>query len=470
MHLEGSADLSAQVYRQLRTAILDGRLRPGERLPPTRELARSAAVSRNTVATAYDRLLAEGFVTARVGSGTFVADLTGGTRPPNRAPGGTLRPRRIWQELPPPGPSGPAPEFDLRAGTPDPALFPLPVWRRLVTRELRTGTIAAASRAGPAGDPRLRAAVARWLGVSRSVAAGTDDVLITNGAQQALDLIARVLLEPGDVVAVEEPGYPMAHRLFRSHGARPAGVPVDAQGLIVDALPPAARLVYTTPSHQFPTGVTMSPARRRELLAWAGRHGAAIVEDDYDSEFRFGNRPLEPLQSLDADGRVLYVGSFCKTMLPSLRLGFLVAPAALLPALTLARQVGVQHGDACTEAAVAAFLDEGLFARHLRTTTRVYAERRALLLDALHGPLSRWLVPVESVAGLHLSAHLRPEAGADAAAVVERAARAGVAVQTLAHFCLAPPERDGLVIGYSSIPAGRLPEALRRLAGCFAEA
>jgi GntR family transcriptional regulator/MocR family aminotransferase len=464
VHLTGSGDLVVQIYRQIRAAILDGRLRPGERLPPTRELARGAAVSRNTVATAYERLLAEGFVTTRVGAGTFVDGGAGGSPPAAAAPGGSLRPRRIWQELAVPPADRPAPRYDLRAGTPDAALFPLPAWRRLVARELRASTMAAGSYADPGGHPALRAAVARRLGVSRSVRTGADDVLITNGAQQAIDVIARVLVEPGDVVAVEEPGYLPVRRLFRSQGATVVGVPVDAEGLVVDALPPGARLVYTTPSHQFPTGVPMSLARRGELLSWAQRHDCAVIEDDYDTEFRFGKRPLEPLQSLDRGGRVIYVGSFSKTMLPALRLGFLVAPATLRPALMLARQVGDWHGDTCTEAAVAAFIEEGLFARHLRAATQVYGERRALLLNALDGELARWLEPVASVAGLHLSAHLRPDAGVDAAAVVAHAGRAGIAVQALAEFCTAPPERDGLVIGYGSIRAGELPEALRLLA------
>ncbi|RSM53709.1 GntR family transcriptional regulator [Actinoplanes sp. ATCC 53533] len=467
VHVAGSSDLVVQVYRQVREAILDGRLRPGERLPPTRELARSAAVSRNTVSTAYERLLAEGFITARVGSGTFVDGAAAAGRPAGAAPGGSLRPRRVWQDLPGPGPKRPVPRYDLRAGVPDAALFPLPAWRRLVTRELRTSTMTAGSYADPAGHPALRAAVARWLGISRSVRTGAGDVLITNGAQQALDIIGRVLVEPGDVVAVEEPGYPPARHLFRSQGATVVGVPVDAEGLVVDALPPAARIVYTTPSHQFPMGVPMSPARRGELLSWAERHDSAIVEDDYDSEFRFEKRPLEPLQSLDAGGRVIYVGSFSKTMLPALRLGFLVTPATLRPAMLLARQVSDWHGDACTEAALAAFIEEGLFARHLRAASRVYAERRTLLLGALDRELARWLAPVSSAAGLHLSAHLRPDIGVDAATVVARAERAGIAVTGLAAFCLAPPERDGLVIGYGCIPTDQLPAALRLLARCF---
>ena len=331
--LSGRGDLTAQIYRQLLEAILDGRLRSGERLPPTRELARRLAVSRNTVAVAYDRLVADGFLVGRAGAGTYVsAEPVRG----RAAPKGVVRPRAVWESIAG-GPSGTArpggpnmQAYDFRVGVPDAELFPLETWRRLVSRELRRGV---GGYGDPSGHEGLREAIARHIGVSRSVRAGADDVLVTNGAQQALDLVGRVLIEPGACVAVEEPGYPPARLLFRSLGARVVGVPVDGEGLDVAAIPGAARLVYVTPSHQFPLGTPMSLARRAALLAWAERRNAVVIEDDYDSEFRFGDRPLEPLQSLDRAGRVIYVGSFSKTLLPMLRLGFLVAPASLGPAL-----------------------------------------------------------------------------------------------------------------------------------------
>ena len=240
-------------------------------------------------------------------------------RPPRRgAPADPLRPRPGWTFTPlPASAEEPAPRYDFRTGIPDARLFPFDSWRRLVAAELRLRANDPARYAAPAGHPALRAAIARYLGYSRSVRAAADDVLITNGTQHALDLIGRVLLRPGDVVAVEEPGYPPARRLFASLGARVVGVPVDDDGLVVDALPGAARVVYTTPSHQFPLGRAMSLARRHALLEWARGRQAAIVEDDYDSEFRFSARPLEPLYSLDTAGRVLYVGTFSKTMLPT---------------------------------------------------------------------------------------------------------------------------------------------------------
>jgi GntR family transcriptional regulator/MocR family aminotransferase len=319
----------------------------------------------------------------------------------------------------------------------------------------------------PAGDPHLREAVARYVGVSRSVRAGADDVLVTNGAQQALDLVGRVLLDPGTCVAVEEPGYPPARRLFESLGARVVGVPVDAEGLDVTALPRAARLVYTTPSHQFPLGTAMSLARRTALLAWADRYGAVVVEDDYDSEFRFSDRPLEPLQSLDRAGRVVYVGSFSKTMSPLLRLGFLVAPASLRSALRTARQVTAWHGEPVSQAALARFVDEGLLARHIRKANRAYLERHERVVTAVERELSGWLELVASAAGLHLCARVVDGANVDVDEVVRRAADLGVAVESLGAYSASPPARAGLVIGYGAVRPERIDEGLRRLAQAF---
>ncbi|GAA2208419.1 PLP-dependent aminotransferase family protein [Nonomuraea monospora] len=441
--LDGRRDLAAQVYRQLLDAILDGRLREGERLPPTRELARRLDLSRNTVALAYDRLVADGFLVGRAGAGTFVS---GAQVRGRAAPRGVVRPRPVWDDLTPPSRMAPA-RYDFRVGIPDARLFPMETWRRLVARELRTS---AAGYGDPAGHEPLREAISRHIGLSRSVHAGAGDVLITNGAQQALDLIGRVLIEPGAVVAVEEPGYPPARLLFRSLGARVAGVPVDAEGIDVAAIPRAAKLVYVTPSHQFPLGTPMSLARRAALLAWAERRRAVVIEDDYDSEFRFGERPLEPLQSLDRAGRVIYVGSFSKTLLPMLRLGFLVAPASLAPALTAARYLSDWHGELPTQAALARFIDEGLLARHIRKATREYAARHALIAEALAADERVRLVP--STAGLHLcalGASVRPAPG--------------LAVEALEAYCGQDPPQRGLVLGYGAIGTDAVPEGLRLL-------
>ena len=465
--LAGRGDLAARIYRQLLDAILDGGLRPGERLPPTRELARRLDVSRNTVGVAYDRLTAEGFLVGRVGAGTFVSAVPFTRTARRRAPAGRgIRPRALWRSMPPPlvPPSGAYP-YDFRVGTPDLGLFPFESWRRLVSRELRPSAIRSGGYADPAGHAGLRAAIARHIGVSRSVHADADDIVVTQGAQQALDLIGRVLVEPGDCLAVEDPGYPPARQLFRSLGARIVGVPVDADGLDVSRLPAAARLVYVTPSHQFPLGTPMSLARRAALLAWAERHRAVVIEDDYDSEYRYSDRPLEPLQSLDRAGRVVYVGTFSKTLLPLLRLGFLVAPASLRDALRAAKRLSDWAGDVIAQAALARFIDEGLLGRHLRRATKEYALRRELILDGIDRYLGGRLAPVPSAAGLHLCA--RPAAGStvDIDAAVGRAREAGVNVGTLAEY----GDEAGLVLGYGAVRPDRIRPGLRRLAASLTD-
>jgi GntR family transcriptional regulator / MocR family aminotransferase len=465
INLDRPGDYSARVYRELLDAILDGRMKPGERLPPTRVLAASLELSRNTVAAAYDRLSAEGFVLGRVGAGTFVTEAARSTRPRRRrsasGPGGGLRPRAGWVAAPEPTSGvGPPPRFDFRLGLPDARLFPFQTWRRLVSAELRLGADHSAY-AEPGGHEGLRAEIARFVGVGRSVQAVADDVVVTSGAQQAIDLIGRVLVTPGDVVAVEEPGYPPVRALLTSLGARVVGVPVDEEGLVVEALPTRARLVYTTPSHQFPLGTPMSLARRRALLAWAERRAAAVVEDDYDSEFRFSDRPLEPLQSLDTQGRVIYVGTFSKMLLPSLRAGFLVAPPALRSALLAAKQLTDTQGPPATQAALARFMGDGQLGRHIRRAARVYRERQARIVRFIEDELAGQLELVPSAAGLHVSARLRSGDVEHAEAVAAAAEERSVSVATLARYCAGPPTA-GFAFGYGSLSSETAAEGLTR--------
>jgi GntR family transcriptional regulator/MocR family aminotransferase len=464
--LDRPGDYSARVYRELLDAILDGRLKPGERLPPTRGLAASLELSRNTVAAAYDRLSAEGFVAGRVGAGTFVTEAARSAGPRRRGSppgaGGGLKPRPGWVATPEPTSAGaPPPRFDFRLGLPDARLFPFQTWRRLVSAELRLGADHSAAYAEPAGHEGLREEIARFVGVGRSVRAAADDVIVTSGAQQAIDLVARVLVTPGDVVAVEEPGYPPVRALLTSLGARVVGVPVDGEGLVVEALPARARLVYTTPSHQFPLGTPMSLARRRALLAWAERRDAAVVEDDYDSEFRFSERPLEPLQSLDSQGRVIYVGTFSKMLLPSLRIGFLVAPVALRSALLAAKQLTDTQGPPATQAALARFMGDGQLGRHIRRAARVYRERHARIVRFVGDELAGQLELVPSAAGLHVSARLRSGDVEHAEAVAAAAEDRSIAVATLARYCAGPP-MAGFAFGYGSLTSETAAEGLTR--------
>jgi GntR family transcriptional regulator / MocR family aminotransferase len=464
--LTGSGDLTAQIYAQLREAVLDGRLAGGDRVPASRDLAVSLSVSRGTVTAAYDRLLAEELLESRRGAGTFVAK---GCVPPGHAPAaagdrrtrtGAVTPSALWRSpSPPPRVPGSA-THDFSVGVPDETLFPLATWRRIVSSTLRRGRLAADTY-DEHGASRLEAQIARYAGLSRSVVTAPDDVVATAGAQQALDLVARVLLEPGDVVAVEDPGYTAAARLFATHRGTVRGVPVDGEGIVVEALPDAARLVYVTPSHQHPTGVAMSRSRRIALLQWAVRCGAVIVEDDYDSEFRFADRPLEPLQSLDRDGRVVYVGSFSKSLLPGLRVGYAIAPASLTAALREAKRVTVWDGDAVTQRALADFLAEGHHAAHVKRATKVYRARREELLRGL-ADLDDWLEVVPSAAGLHVCTFLRDDR-LDDVAIADEALAAGVFVDPLSLRHLEQPPRHGLAFGVGGIREEAIGPALAPL-------
>ena len=462
--LEGRRDLVGQIYRQIREAILDGRLRQGEPLPPSRELGRRLEVSRTTVTMAYDRLAAEGFTSGRVGAGTYVT----GEPHPERQAGmdpGPLQPREIWARLPDAPSPGDWP-YNLSTGVPDARLFPYQRWRALMSRELRAGAVGPGAYADPSGHPGLRTEIARHVGVSRSVRTTADDVIITNGMQQALFLLARVMLAPGDTVAVENPGYPPADDILRSLDLQVAGVPVDADGLVVDAIPPQARMVYVTPSHQFPLGMPMTLSRRIALLAWASRCGGIIVEDDYDSEFRFDGRPIEPLQSLDRSGRVCYIGTFSKVMLPTLRLGFLVAPPALRTALRRAKYVTDWHTALPAQGALARFIGDGGLSAHIRRMRSVYRERHELVAGAMLGELQPWLRPVPSAVGLHLSALSPGLSVADMWAVTDGLERHGVAVLPVSAFEVGvtwkpgSQTQAGLVIGYGMVNAGEIRTAL----------
>jgi GntR family transcriptional regulator/MocR family aminotransferase len=467
--LVGRKDLGGEIYRQIRQAILDGRLRPGDQLSPSRDLARALTLSRATVTVAYERLAGEGLVTTRPGAGTFVSVFggNGGREAARKRFESPLRPRDIWESISLPTAFERAVEFDFRAGLPDASSFPHRAWRRFVVRALRSPEHVAGIYADPAGLPDLRAAIARHFSTSRGVDALADDVVITNGTQQALDLVARVLLAPGEKIAVEDPGYIVPTRLFRSLGLRVLGTRVDESGLVVDDLPREVRAVYVTPSHQFPLGVTLTPPRRRALLAWAERTDATIIEDDYDGEFRFGGRPPDPLQILDTKGRVVYVGSFSKTLLPTLRLGFLIAPPSLRSSLQKAKFVSDWHSSTLTQTALAHMIDEGEFARHLRRMNGIYRERHEMLVRAVAREFADHLELIPSTAGLHIAALARTKSAEQIAGVVRRAFDAGVGILTLSMFAVSETPRAGVLFGYGAIGAERIPEGLRRLRECF---
>jgi GntR family transcriptional regulator/MocR family aminotransferase len=467
--LVGRKDLSGEIYRQIRRTILTRRLRPGDHLPPSRKLAWELGVSRATVTVAYERLVADGFVTSRQGAGTFVSEslMHAKSEKAGRQAAGVLQPRPLWEAVSPPLILDRPARFDFRPGLTDASLFPHRAWRRSVIRGLRSGETTAGVYEHSAGHRDLRAAIARHIGTSRGVEASVDDIVITNGTQQALDMLARVLLAPGDAIAVEDPGYRPPRELFKALGIRVVGIPVDREGLIVEALPQGVRAVYATPSHQFPLSVTMTLPRRRALLAWAERHNAAIIEDDYDSEFRFCGRPLDPLQTIDTTGRVVYVGSFSKTMLPTLRLGFLVTPPSLRSALHKAKFVNDWHSPALAQAALARFIDEGAFASHLRKVNAIYRERHGMLVDIISRDFADDLELIPSTTGLHVTALSRTMSGDQFAAVARRAADRDIAVQIFSSFAGTATAQTGFMLGYGAIPTARIQEGLRLLRACF---
>ncbi|TFW17685.1 PLP-dependent aminotransferase family protein [Massilia arenosa] len=460
----GSRRLLSGFHDQLRAAILDGRLRPGLRMPSTRALAAQYGISRNTALAAYDMLLAEGYLLARPRGGTFVA----ATLPqPQVARARSVAPAlNAWWSRPPlPTPHGQSAatlSCDFLLGSPATDELRWDIWQRLTTRAIRMLAKERAVYADPHGLPRLRAAIAGHVSFARAVGCDAEGIVVTSGTQQALDLLARILVTPGKtVVAVEDPGYVPARAAFGAAGARVVPVPVDGEGLIVERLPAHAKVVYVTPSHQFPTGVVMSMARRAALIAWAERHGAVILEDDYDGEFRFDARPLDALQTLDRGASVFYLGTFSKSLFPGLRLGFVAAPAWARAALVAAKQAADAHGPLIEQHALAAFIEEGHLARHVRRMRRVYGERRTALLGGLARHCGEWLDPVPNSAGLHLTAYARR--GLKLQDLMGRAAAQGVGVYALAPYYAGRVSRDGLVFGYGTTTTDAIARGLRLL-------
>ena len=448
-----------QLYDQLREAIASGRLRAGDRLPPTRQLATELGIARQTVSTVYGQLAAEGFTHGMAGAGTFVAAPDTRRRRPGQA-----RPLRIV--------SRPATErhdnhqdgealYDLQCGVPDLALFPVAEWRRAMAPVLRQPP---APHPEPAGSPSLRNVIAHWIGRSRGVETAPDDVLVTSGAHQAIDLVGRVLLRPGDTVAVEDPAYPDVRQIFASLGAKVVPVRRRRDGIRVGDVPTNARVVHVTPSHQFPLGVAMSLERRRALLQLAQRHNIAVIEDDYDSEFRHVDRPLEPLHRLDRTERVIYVASFSKVLAPSLRLGFVVLPPSITDAVVALRRVVDPKPSALLQDALEAFIVNGALDRHLRRARRVYRERHQLVTSFLRREtVMAHAAAFPAHAGLHVSATL---SDVDERRVIEEAGRRGVRVDGLRRT-YAGPGRDGLMIGFGAVSTGDLPAALDAVAAAI---
>jgi GntR family transcriptional regulator/MocR family aminotransferase len=461
--------LFRQVYSGVRQAILSGALRPGERLPSTRDLADQLGLSRTVVLLAYDHLLAEGFVTGQAGAGTFVS--AGMSR--NMAPGtrGLARMQlsrfgKVVSEsiaiVNTPLPRPKAPRYNFIYGRSDLTTFPFAVWRRLLARQARKGSTKQFDYGPALGNAELRAAICAHLRRSRAVVCEPEEVIIVNGSQQALDLVIRVLVDPGDAVALEDPHYDGIRGALRAAGARLRGVPVDREGLDPARLPDDARLVFVTPSHQFPTGAILSLERRLALLDWARRENAVIVEDDYDGEFHYAGRPVESLQGLDCEGRIVYIGTFSRTVFPSMRIGYVIAPKSLIPALTAAKWVSDLHSASLEQQTLANFITGGMYERHLRRLRKKNTARRSALLESVANYLGDRVEVTGDGAGAQVV--LWPRKKVVEQEVVEAAALRGVGIYGMAHCWLGRPARPALILGYACLSEQEIREGIRLLA------
>jgi GntR family transcriptional regulator/MocR family aminotransferase len=465
---KGSEPLSRQVYLWIRHAIVEQALRPGESLPSTRELAEENSISRTVVVQAYDQLIAEGFIAGRRGSGTYVAEhLHPAVSPAARktvqvklshfgiaatsiARGG-LSPIREPRVM----------HYDFAYGRSSLDEFPLEAWRRILLRRTRSAPLRSFDYGSAAGNPALREAITGHLRRSRAIHCDVSQVVIVNGSQQALDLAVRLLLNPGDPVAVEDPQYHGMRQVLLGARVRVRPVPVDHDGIDLRQMPRHARLALVTPSHQFPTGAVLPLQRRLALLAWARRANAVIVEDDYDGEFRYEGEPLEPLQSLDRDGRVLYVGTFSRTMFPALRIGYVVAPRPLVSAFLAAKWLADRHTAVLEQETLAEFIASGAYERHLRRTRRANTVRRDALLSATERHLGDRVTVSGSRSGTHIV--LWPRLKVSETATIQRAAAAGVGIYGIAGYYLRQPKAPGFLLGYANLTIAQIGEGIRRL-------
>ncbi|SDZ12886.1 GntR family transcriptional regulator / MocR family aminotransferase [Lysobacter sp. yr284] len=468
----GRGNLTHELHQQLRAAILDGRFAAGAALPATRRVAAGLGVARNTVVAAYDLLIAEGYVAPRRGAKAVVADVAArrDRRAPQRLSAGPEDPRLnpLWRTpFLRPEPPRDLPERCFRLGIPDHRHFPHETWRRLSAQTLRAWSRTGFGYPPSEGIAELREAIAQHVAFARAVACSGEDVVVTSGAQQAFDLLARLLVTPGDTcVAVEEPGYPPVRAAFAAAGARLLPIPVDEEGLCVERLPEQVRVISVTPSHQSPTGVALSLRRRRALLDFARQRNALVIEDDYDGEFRFGQRPLDALQTLDRDGLVFYIGTFSKSLFPSLRKGFIVAPRWARDALATVKHCADSHSDTITQSVLAAFIRDGHLARHVRRMRAVYAPRREALLAALDAELAPWLQPIPCEAGMHLAARIRDPALAPA--ILARLPRYMPGAQSIGEYAMSAPAMPAITFGYGVIDVERIRPATRAFARSLA--
>jgi GntR family transcriptional regulator / MocR family aminotransferase len=463
--INGRKDLAGQLYNQLRSAIESGRLAAGTQLPPSRLLAEQLGISRKTISDTYAQLTYENYLTGVIGKGTYVnARPAKINRKQSHSDLASAEVIESWRNLPVflrhPTLEGSL-RYDFIGGATSKGQFPQDDWRRCTAHALRQMSGSKGFYSQSEGLPALRNSIARHIAFSRGVNCQDEDVVVCNGAQQALDLVSRVLTRPGSLVAMEDPGYPPARLLFGSHGATVIGVPVDGEGIQVDKIPLGTRLIYVTPSHQFPLGMPMSAQRRLELLERAHELGAIIIEDDYDSEFRYEGQPTDSLQSMDERGIVAYVGTFSKTLLPELRLGYAILPPAILEAVIRAKQLTDLHTSTLPQWALAKFIAEGCLLKHIRRCHTIYAGRRERLLERAATDLAPWLEAVPSTAGFHLV--LMFKVPIDMPLLVELAKKVEVGLYPIEGFYYQQTPRDGLLMGFGAIETLDIDLALSRL-------
>lgn len=480
-----------QIYDELRRAILSGRLARGKRVPSTREMSKSIGVARATVTMAYDYLLSEGYFEAYRGSGTYVsrqlpdelleaaeqadeiADLanripikpTVQNRPRQLSQYGKSLQSRDWLGYP-----DDEPEIQFTFGRPDLQEFPVRVWSQLLTRHCRQRQLSlldCPTKAG--GYAPLRKAIAGYLGKARAVICDPEQVIVVNGSQQALDLVTRVLIDPDDVVGIEEPGYIGAQKAFQAQGARLTPIFVDNNGVRVDylksrfdvATPESMKLLYVTPSHQYPTGVSMSLPRRIDLLAWANRTGTIIIEDDYDSEYRYKGKPIPALAGIDSGASVIYVGTFSKVLLPALRLGYLVVPRDLINVFSRAKWLNDRHSSLIQQQVLSDFITEGHMERHIRKMRAVYADRRTVMIDALKGLFENDVTIYGENAGINMLVRFKTTMSDDE--LVARAKNLGVGIVSTKNMYLGNSPHGEYLLNYGGLQDQEIIEGLTRL-------
>jgi GntR family transcriptional regulator / MocR family aminotransferase len=478
---KGSRESARTLYRELKAAILDGRLLVGAQLPPARKSEAYFGVSRNTAVEVYDRLVNEGHVLTRRGSGTFVAERiqTPASYPEAQAksvPGRRLNPFWLdpdvtaaigfWRDRPEHSlPTRRGRDVDFRPALVDPRLFPFDVFRRVSARQLRGLERKPASYKSPQGNQgnfHLREAITKHIALTRAVICRPDDVLVTSGAQQAFDLLARALVtRDATVVAIEDPGYPPMRVAFAAAGAKVVPVGVDQEGLMVEQLPRDVGVICVCPSHQFPLGMTMSARRRKALVEFARNNGAVIIEDDYDGEFRFDASPLQALRTTRDAEIVFYVGTFSKCMLSALRIGYIVVPSWAVQTLVAAKNCLDWHCSTPVQGGVAEFIARGHLARHVRRMRHIYQQRRQLLLNFLCVELAEWLDPIPSSYGMHVAAEARVPL--DLERVTEVLLRHNVKMHTFSRYFVGPQTRVGLIFGYGAADLSEMKQGLSAL-------